>query len=170
LASRRTIWTESLADLFLLPADVLLFLPAVPTAIAITIVLGKHNVRIMILATAIVLLPRAFRVVQTLWMTAPTPHRRFTILLAGVGSLFFGTMFFALWTVAAFDFLGVGVQHPLLSLSTLMKDHLDILFKDPATPLTIEGLLWICPFTCYIIADALIGFFSSKDVMTHLNQ
>ncbi len=81
----------------------------------------------------------------------------------------FGIMFFALWIGTALDFLGMGTQDTLLSLGVLLKSQLDSLFEHPITTLSIGGVLWSGSLACYAIADTLIGLFSSKDVMTHLN-
>ena len=57
LASRRQLWSESAADLLLLPADGLLFIPAVPGAIVIAVLLGP-GLGTAMLAVVIVLLTR----------------------------------------------------------------------------------------------------------------
>jgi peptide/nickel transport system permease protein len=170
LASRRKLWAESVADLLLLPADVLLFIPAVPGAIVIVILLGPGSLAAVIIATVVVLLPRAVRTFQTLWIAAPEQHRRLTRGLAGPGALFLGTLFAGLWLVAALSFLGVGIQPPQPSLGSTLRDTYQVMLHSPAGVLSSGIVLWLCTFACYTAADALIGFFHSKDVIPRLNE
>ncbi len=169
LASRRQVWSESAADLLLLPADVLLFIPIVPGAMVITVLLGP-SLGTAVLAAGIVLLPRAVRVFQTLWMAAPEARRKLTLGLAGLGGGFLGLLFAAFWLVAALDFLGIGVPPPQPSLGNVLMDARQMMFNRPEGMFPAGVVLWLCAFACYTAADALIGFFHSKEVMARLNE
>ncbi len=170
LASRRQLWSESVADLLLLPADILLFIPVVPGAIVITALLGASSGTV-ILAVVIMLLPRAMRVFQTLWMAAPEARRTLSLGLFGLGGGFLGLLFAAFWLVVALDFLGAGVAPPQPSLGNILGNAFRLMNIRPAgvfLPPVI--ILWLCAFAFYTAADALIGFFYSKEVMVRLNE
>ncbi len=169
LASRRRLWSESAADLLLLPADVLLFIPAVPGAIVITVLL-EPGLGTAILATVIVLLPRAGRVFQTLWTAAPEAGHKLTLGLAGLGGGFLGLLFAAFWLIEALGWLGVGIVPPQPSLGSMLRNASQYLMMQPTGVFTPGIVLWLCAFALYTAADALIGFFHSKEVMVRLNE
>ena len=169
LASRRQLWSESAADLLLLPADGLLFIPAVPGAIVIAVLLGP-GLGTAMLAVVIVLLPRAVRVFQTLWTAAPEARSKLTLGLGGLGGGFLGLLFAAFCLVAALGFLGLGVQPPQPSLGLVLMDASQMMFSRPEAMFPAAIVLWLCAFACYTAADALISFFHSKEVMVRLNE
>ena len=166
LASRRQMWSESAADLLLLPADGLLFIPAVPGAIVIAVLLGP-GLGTAMLAVVIVLLPRAVRVLRTLWMAAPEARPELTLGLAG-GLL--DLLFAAFCLVAELGFLGLGVQPSQPSPGLVLMDASQMMFSRPEAMFPAAIVLWRCAFACCTAADALIGFFHSKEVMVRLNE
>lgn len=175
LASRRVLWAESLADLLLLPADALLFIPTLPAIMVITVLSrpatsSREEIWIWVgLATAVVLLPRATRAYQALWTT--TQQRKVLMLaLIGPGALLLATMFAGLWVVAALDFLGLGTPPPIPTLSGVLGETLVGLHADSARALAPGVTLWICSFTFYTAADALIGYFHTKDALARMNE
>lgn len=176
LASRRTFWLESLADLLLLPADALLFIPAVPGAIvAAKIFLPKVDSPELIwlllgLLAALVLLPRTIRVYQTLWTAVPERRKGLLLGLAGPGVLLPAAFFAAFGLMAAVDFLGAGVQPPLISLGNVMNGARQYVQKAPWLVLVPGIVLAACAFAFYTAADALIGFFHTKGAMARLNE
>ncbi len=156
LASRRTLWAESIADLLLLLPDVLLLIPAVPGVMVVFSLVGSIGLKTG-LVFAIVLLPRAVRFYQTLWLAVPKQRDRGRLGLIGLGALFLGSLFAGFWLVMALP----GTQFAL-GLG-------EILFGGRAK---IEMLvpIWICAFVLYTAADALIGFFDSKEAMARFNE
>ena len=176
LASRRTWWAESAADLLLLPADVLLFIPAVPGAMTMMMLLprvagpSRATWVWLGLVCALVLLPRAARVYQTLWTAAPEQRRGLVLGLAGSGALLLGTLFSGLGLVAALDFLGLGVQPPTPSLGGVLSETLRLLPVSPPALLAGGVVLGACALACFTAADALVGFFSSKEPLARLNE
>ena len=176
LTSRRTLWAESFADLLLLPADALLFIPAIPSAIVMAMLL--HRMADPPQATwapvgvvcAIVLLPRAVRIYQTLWVAAPEQHKGLTLGLAGQGALLLGSLFAGFGLVTALDFLGFGTQPPLPSLGNILGDAHLYVFSAPARMLSPSIVLWLCTLAFYTAADALVGFFCSKEALARLNE
>ena len=176
LASCRTWWAESVADLLLLPADVLLFIPAVPGAMAMMLLLPRAAGTLRAtgawlgLVCALVLLPRAVRMYQTLWTTAPEQRRGLVLGLAGSGALLLGTLFSGLGLVAALDFLGLGVQPPTPSLGSVLGEALRLLPTSPPALLAGGAVLGAFALACLTAADALVGFFSSKEPLARLNE
>jgi len=176
LASCRTWWAESVADLLLLPADVLLFIPAVPGAMAMMLLLPRAAGTLRAtgawlgLVCALVLLPRAVRMYQTLWTTAPEQRRGLALGLAGPGVLLLGTLFAGLGLVTALDFLGLGVQPPIPSLGNVLGEALRLLPVSPPALLAGGAVLGACAFACFTAADALVGLFSSKEPLARLNE
>jgi ABC-type dipeptide/oligopeptide/nickel transport system permease component/ABC-type dipeptide/oligopeptide/nickel transport system permease subunit len=177
LASRRALWAESLADLLLLPADVLLCIPALPGAILASLMLGREQAVFRSvgsslpswigvgLVCALVLLPRAVRTYQALWIVAPERKRGLVLGLAGTGALLLGTAYAGFGLITSLEFLGLGTRPPLPTLGGL------------ATPGMLLGgglvaivALWACSLSLYVAADALIGFFGSKEVLARLNE
>jgi len=176
LASRRTWWAESVADLLLLPADALLFIPAVPGAMVMMMLLprtagpARATWVWLGLVCAVALLPRAVRVYQTLWTAAPEQRRGLALGLAGPGVLFVGTLFAGLGLVAALDFLGFGVQPPTPSLGAVLSEALRLLPISPHGLWVAGAALGACAFACFTAADALVGLFYSKEPLARLNE
>jgi ABC-type dipeptide/oligopeptide/nickel transport system permease subunit len=178
LAARRSLWAESLADLLLLPADVLGLLPALPAALLLIswagLRQGAEGLALSVLTwlvTALVLLPRAVRAAQTLWLGAPVRRRWLTLGLFGSGALFLGTLFAAFGLGIGLDFM-VFAARPTPSLGNLLAGELlygTFLLLLPSAWI-IAGLTCACAFALYTAADALIGYFTDKGVMGRLNE
>jgi hypothetical protein len=122
------------------------------------------------LVCAVVLLPRAVRVYQTLWTAAPEQRRGLALGLAGPGVLLVGTLFAGLGLVAALDFLGFGVQPPTPSLGTVLSEAFRLLPISPHGLWVAGAALGACAFACFTAADALVGLFYSKEPLARLNE
>jgi ABC-type dipeptide/oligopeptide/nickel transport system permease subunit len=170
LAEERTWWAESLADLVLLPADVLLLLPAVPAGIALLVALGAPGPLYLALIVGTLLWPRAVRAGQTLWLAAPKDGRSPKTALTGVAGLWLGSMFGGVALVSVLDFLGLGTRPPVPSLGGMVAEGMTTMVISPGSMLTPGGTVWICALAIYLAADALIGYFNSKEVMARLNE
>lgn len=172
LASHGRLWSESLADLVLLPADVLLFIPAL-AGVMVFMLIGSSEERSwlwLVMGVVGVLLPRALRFYQTLWTTEPKPRRWLVLVLIGSGALLLGMIFAALGLVAAVDFMGIGIQPPQPSIGTIIADTLSIMTAHPTGLFAAGGVLWACSAAFYLSADALVGFFDSKEPLSRLNE
>jgi peptide/nickel transport system permease protein len=172
LASRRVWWAESVADLLLLPADVLLYFPVVLGAVTIWIVTlsPTFGVKVMLIAL-LMLLPRAVRVYQALWVAAPGQRKGLALGLAGSGALFLGTLFAALGVVTIFDYLGLGaVNPPQPTLGYVLSSAAISMRARPEGLLASGGAIWACALAFYAAADALVGFFHSKEALVRLNE
>jgi len=175
LASRRTLLTESLADVLLWTADVALFLPAVPTVLIVASLIPTSasaatavNWEPVFGAVGIALLPRAMRAGQALWLgRSPTQKGG---ILDGLGALFLGTILFGLGLVVTMSYVGVGVQTPMPALGSLLREGMNLLRTNPAALLAPLFVLWACTVALYFAADALIGYFQDKGVLARLNE
>ena len=172
LVSKRTWWAELVADLLLLPADALLFIPIIPAAIAFVMLGygGRAAESIAALATAVVLLPRAVRLFPPLWGAAPEHRKALRIALAGSGVILLGSVFAALWIAASMDFLGLGIVPPTPSLGGMVRVSFMFLYQQNPTVFYAIAVLWLCSFALYTAADALVGFFRTKESLVHLNE
>lgn len=177
LFARRTWWAESIADLLLLPADVLLFIPAAPAAmLALMIARAKISdwptmwLMPVVSTVAVVVLARLVRVYPTLWLAAPERRRWLTLLLGGGSALLLGGLFAAFWLVAAVDFLGMGAAFPLPTLGGIVGEDLMMLIVAPQRVIVAGIVLWLCAFALYAAADALVGFFHTKEALVRLNE
>jgi len=174
LAERKTLLGESLADLLLWPAGVLLFIPVVPAAVLLAFLFlpsvafhGAHWLQ-AVLPVAIVLLPRTMRAAQGLWPSRPVQKRGWA-LAAGLGALFLGTALAALSPIALNNFFGLGVRAPAPELGLLVLEG-GIALRSYPLQLLAPGLaLWACAVALYVAADALSDDFS-PEVLAHLNS
>ncbi|MBU0704752.1 MAG: hypothetical protein KKC18_12900 [Chloroflexi bacterium] len=170
LASRREWWSESLADLLLFPADVLLFIPAILAVLLSPVLVGEPGLAAAGLAVVVALLPRAVRFCQSLWPAAPEQRKGLMLGVVGPGALFLGSLFGGLVLLSALNFIGLGVQPPTPSLGGAIQEGMRML-RGGAVGATRAGVvLWACAFALYTAADALVGFFHTKDVMARLNE
>ena len=176
LASGRQLLGESLADLILLPADVLLYIPGLPGALALVLLLGpggdpsRGGIWMVVLACAAMILPRAMRLVHTLWPAAPAEGRSLALALATPGVLLLGGIFSALALSTALDFLGLGTQPPRPSLGTIMGQSFQFMIRAPGAVLRSAVIVGLCSLAFYTAADALAGYFSTKEAMARLDE
>jgi peptide/nickel transport system permease protein len=170
LASRRALWSESLADLLLFPADVFLFFPPILAGCLIVALSAQPSLAVALFAVVIVLVPRAVRLYQALWPAAPEQGRGLMLGLVGLGVLFLGSLFGSLGLFSALDFLGLGAPPPLPSLGGLMRDGMMMLGRGSSEAVPAGLVLWACAFALYTATDALVGFFYTKDAMARLNE
>lgn len=171
LRTRRTALSDSLADVVLLPAEVPLFIPALLWMPLLVVFTGGGSVVVkLILLFALALMPRAAQAAAALWGSWPQPVRSERRWGAGIAAVFLASMFVAVQIGAALDFLGFGIQPPTPSLGTMLSRILDYLFVNPALGWWPALALWGIGFSLYTAADALIGYFPTKEVMPRLNQ
>jgi len=174
LSSQRTLLGESLSDVLLWPADVALYLPALPAALLVARRLPaadaptEVNWLPVLGAVALALLPRTIRAAQTLWLgRAPGQTGA---LLDGLGALFAGAVLFGLGIGATVDYVGVGMQPPTPALGSLLRDGMNALQTNVVALWAPLLALWACALALYLAADALIGYFQEKTVLARLNE
>lgn len=172
LVSRGKLWTESLADLLLLPADVLMFTPAVAGLMVFMLIDLPEGGNWLWLTFGVVavLLPRALRVYQALWTSAPETRKWLVLGLFGSGALLLGMVFAGFGLVIAVDFLGLGIQPPQPSFGNVLSDQVRYLASLPAGLYAAGYAIWGCAAAFYLSADALVGFFNSKEPLARLNE
>ncbi len=170
LASRRTWLSESFSDLILLPADILLFIPAIALIVTwLTSALPNDTGGgfLMILVVALALTPRAMRTFQTLWLAAPRLSRVFT---AGLGAMFLAAFYGAVPLILGLNFIGLGARPPTPTLGGVISEVMQRMLAG-STGLWIACLAaGISTLTLYTAADALVGYFNTKDALLHLNE
>jgi len=172
LASRGKLWADSLADLLLLPADMLMFIPAVAgLMVFMTIGITEGGGWFwLVLGVVVVVIPRAMRVYQTFWTAAPETRRWLVLGLFGSGALLLGVMFSGLGLVVAVDFLGLGIQPPQPTLGGVLADLRSFLALQQTGLFAAGYTLVVCAAAFYLSADALAGFFHSKEPLARLNE
>ena len=170
LGSRRLLWSESLADLLLFPADVLLFIPSALASSLIVILVREPGLIVAGLAVLVALLPRAVRFYQTLWLAAPEQRKGLMLGLVGLGALFLGSLFGGLTLISALDFVGLGTPPPTPALGSLLSEGTMMLVRNPTLALAAGAVLWACALALFTAADALVGFFYTKGAMARLNE
>ncbi len=170
LASRRAWWSESLADLLLLPADALLFIPAVGVA-AISIMLQRRpQDSPLMLAAMVVLLPRVVRMYHALWVAAPAKSKGLVVGVAGSGILLLGGLLAGFGFVLITSFLGIGILPPTPSLGGDLREMFTMFIRRPELIVAPAIVAWACCLALYTATDALVGFFSSKEPLARLNE
>lgn len=173
LASLRTWWSESLADLILLPADVLLFIPPLPMALLMALLVqslrstaagssGQRDWLWVALILGVVLLPRAVHAAQSLWRTKGWP--------ASVAALFMSGFYAAFIIGAALDFLGFGVRLPLATLAGGIQESFYYIAAEPGLFWPFAALLVTCGLALYAGADALAGLVDGKEALVRLGE
>ncbi len=175
LAGRPTLRRESLADLLLWPADLLLFLPAVPAAILLARFLLPRGgtwlgepLGYVPVVVGLALLPRAARAAQALWL-GRGPQQG-DAALDGLGALFLSLFLAAFGLGATLDLAALGISAPTPSLGFLLLDGLAAVRSTPAR-LVVPGLtFWACCLALFFAADALIGYFQDRGVQARLNE
>jgi peptide/nickel transport system permease protein len=177
LSRRRKWWADVLSDLALLPADIVLFLPAViGGTLLVVIQRGMHLSDLdstWVLAgglTSILILPRMTRLMAQLWTDAPDgkAFKRAGISLAG---LFLGGLFSGSVILTSLSFFGVGINPPAPSLGGMLTELLyeGLLFRGISSPLAAGLVLWFSLWVFYLAADSLLGDWPGKDAMHWLN-
>ncbi|MBN1937878.1 MAG: hypothetical protein JW934_24705 [Anaerolineae bacterium] len=177
LADKKVLWAESVADIILLPLDALLFLP-VSLGAGVLVFLLRSVTRargaaawiILGLACLVMLLARAARLTQTLWLARSKRRGHSGSALAGIGALLIGALFAATQLLVSVDFLGLGVSPPTPSFGMMLSEMTMALRAQSGSVPIVCIILGICTVTFYTAADALIGFFDSKEPMARFNE
>jgi len=171
VVSRREVWLrESAADLLLLPLDALLFIPLIPGVMALLLLWGESAGPILILATALLLLPRVARASRALWEARATDRGSGQDLLVGLSALFLGTLFVAFGALTALEFVGLGPQPPLPTLGSLLQNGQRAVVTNPQQVASISIIVAGYSLAFYTGADALLDAFNTKRAMAALNH
>lgn len=169
LASHGTLLSESAADLLLLPADMLRLIPAIPLALVVIMISGPGLIAASV-AVGLALLPRLVRACQALWLAAPATSQGWPRFAAGGGAALTGALFFSLWTMAAMDMLGLGVQPPTASAGSILGQFVTAIFGNLSEILWTLAVMWLCALVFFAAADALSGYFKTREMMARLNE
>jgi peptide/nickel transport system permease protein len=169
LAGRRKWPAESAADLLLLPADALLLLPAVPLAMAVVLLFEPGRIALLV-ALLVVLFPRVMRAAHSLWLNQPDGSRIVWRILIGDGAVLVAGIYAALATEISLSFLGIGLPEPTPTLGKVLSGSLRFLLQSEAGIMWVIVLILLCAASLYFAADALIGYFTTKETMARLNE
>ena len=171
LIERRTWWSETLADLLLFPLDILLMLPVLP----MLMLLAATNDLLAIslaLCAGFLLIPRGARAYQTLWAATPKDKKWRLRLLPGAGALLLGSAFMALYSILPIEFFGfanlrmsLGTMLFATALAGYLLDFQSWWLTFPAA-----NTAWLCLFIFYAAADALVGYFPTKQALVRMNE
>jgi ABC-type dipeptide/oligopeptide/nickel transport system permease subunit len=159
LDSRKRFWSESAADIMLLPANVLMLIPAVPAAVILHIAFISNDSGVLarIGIFSIILLPRVIQAARKLWKVSEKRGRWGSLALSGIGIIFLKTMYRGVWLITALEFigyyLGFGIRPPEPSLGGLLADGSNYLSSHPEQILSVTFVIWICSFALYASVD-----------------
>ena len=168
---RRTWWSETIADFLMLPLDALLILPIIPTLMLLAVT-HDHLAIPFILCAGFLLAPRGVRVYQTLWAATPKDKKWRLRLLPGVGALLLGAAFMALYTILTLEFFGLANSRMSLGLMlyTAQASGFFVDFQRWWLTLPTVSIAWLCLFIFYAAADALVGYFPTKQALVRMNE
>ncbi|MBN1179282.1 MAG: ABC transporter permease subunit [Anaerolineae bacterium] len=167
LSTRGKLWAESLADVLLLPADVLLFFPVAGGVALLSALAQPANV--LWLLAAVFIVPRATRLYHALWGVAPDRRKALALALGGPTIVFLGALFIAAWAIPTVEHLGLGAQPPASSLGSVLQDIFRVFDVNPGILAAIV-VLWASGLAFYVATEALVGFFNGKDALARLNM
>jgi len=168
LVEHRSRRGKLIADLLLLPFDALLMFPILPT---LALVAATNDLRAMpfALCAGFLLAPRGVRMYQTLRAVAPEDKKRW---LPGVGALLLGAAFMALYTILPLEFFGLVSSRMSLGLMlyTAQASGFFVDFQRWWLTLPTVSIVWLCLFIFYAAADALVGYFPTKQALVRMNE
>lgn len=154
-----------------LPLDALLFIPVL-VLVALLRLLWLAGGEIpwtgLILILCVALLPRACCALEALLAGQRCTVRAVAGAAAALG---LSGIFFAFWALTLLEILGLAAwPPPAPTLGGLFTDALAAMSVRPELLFVVGGLAAACSFCLFTAADAVIGFFTSKQVMAHFNR
>ncbi|HSM58318.1 MAG TPA: hypothetical protein VK879_19345 [Candidatus Sulfomarinibacteraceae bacterium] len=168
--SARPSWLwQSASDLLLLPLDVLLFFPLLPTALALLALIGQPESTMALLAVSVLLLARATRAGRSLWVARPADGS-LGFGLVVLGAVFLGALFAAFGLIVGLGYMGFGIQPPTPDLGVMLQALQSQLLSAPQGALAVTLLIAAIAFALYTAADALVDFSNSKWPLVHFNE
>lgn len=175
LAGKKTLLFESIADVLLLPAEIMVYIPAFPMAVFIYYLIRPAAQPgqfwfYMVVAIGITLLPRAVKTYQALWLSVGKRRAVLIRLLAGSVSLFLGLFFAALVLTIHMDVRSLGLAAPAYGLGGVLLNLIS--FINTRSSFIIGPLLvtWGISLATYLAFDANLGYFRSKEAVSRLNE
>ncbi len=169
LDRKRRWWSESLADILMLPMEALLLVPALPAAIALVMVLGRPGSGPAMLAPGIVLAARAAWMGRALWAAHWPVAPGWLRLVARLGALVLMVLFVGLGLVAALEFMGMGSPLPAPTLGGVLQEGMTSLDRRPEGFVAAGLALWLAAFAILTAAAALIEAPDAKPALARMN-
>lgn len=168
--TRRTWQFESGADAVRLLFSPLLLIPLLPGVAVIAVVFFRAGMLMVGLLLALFLLPRAINAWAVLWRAGPDTRSPVMRILLGLAALFLGLSYAAFAAILALNYFGIGVNPPTPSLGESLRNAQMTLFVNPASTFGVIAVVALCAITLYLAADALLGWFDTKEAMVRLNE
>jgi len=167
---------ESLADLLLWPADVLMATPPFVLLMILVMIMTQDQegaIRSgMVLALALVLTPRTARATHNLTL-GRSPDRHIAVsLIVGLIAVGLGSLYAALVFSASLDFVGLGVAPPDPTLGMMLGRGMQMMLQARYLIL-IPGIAFIVLlYPLYLSANVLMDVLDlkTKDVLTEFNK
>jgi ABC-type dipeptide/oligopeptide/nickel transport system permease subunit len=167
---------ESLADLLLWPADVLMAVPPLALLLILVLITTQDQEGTvpsgMIFALALLLTPRAARATRNLVLGRPPGHRVSVSLVVGLLAVGLGLFYAAILFGTALDFVGLGVQPPDPTLGNMLGSGTQVLFRARYLVLIPGIALIVLLYPLYLTANVLMDVLDlrTKDVLTEFNK
>lgn len=167
---------ESLADLLLWPADVLMAVPPLVLLLILVLIMTQDQEGTvpsgMVLALALALTPRTARATRNL-VLGRSPERHIAVsLIVGLLAVGLGSLYAALVFGASLDFVGLGVRPPEPTLGLMLSRGVQMMFRARYLVLVPGIALIILLYPLYLAANVLMDVLDSrtKDVLTEFNK
>jgi peptide/nickel transport system permease protein len=167
---------ESLSDLLLWPADVLLAVPPLLLAMILILVVtpdqGETIPSGMVYALLLLLTPRAARATRNL-VQGRSPERHIAItLLVGPLAVGLGLLYAAILFSASLDFVGLGVRPPEATLGLMLGSGMRFVFQARYMVLIPGVVLIMLLYPLYLAANVLLDVLDlrTRDVLTEFNK
>jgi ABC-type dipeptide/oligopeptide/nickel transport system permease subunit len=173
LTSKRTWWSESLADLLLIPADMIVLFPAIPLMLLSSILIRSPNGGVMpglLFILTLVILPRLVHAGRTLWNSAPDGNRWLKMAGLGLAVLFLAGLYAAFGWFTTVGVMGMGVPPPTPEMGVIIGESRLFLIQGQGSFTYPALIVWGCAFAFYTAADALVGYFNSKQPLGWLGS
>jgi ABC-type dipeptide/oligopeptide/nickel transport system permease component/ABC-type dipeptide/oligopeptide/nickel transport system permease subunit len=171
LVERHTWWAESIADLVLFFFNVLMMVPVLPMLVLIATIWNMQMIPLAFV-TAALLVPRSIFLYQTLWLSTPEEKKWQRRFLSGVGVLFLSGAFMALYVTPILNFFGllnIRMSWGIMLLYTQASGYL-LDFRRWWLIFPAMGTIWLCSVIFYTAADALTGYFVTKEALVRMNE
>jgi len=175
LGGHRAAWSESLADVLLLPFDALGLIPILPLLIGFRFAFGpaaspESSGVLLAVAVAVGLTPRAIRFYQQAWIAAPAAKRWLVRLVPGLIALALGVLYAGLLWGSALGFAGLGLQPPVPTLGAMVGEGMRGLLRAPSLVLWPALTLWACAAALFVACDVLLANALPGEALARLNE
>jgi peptide/nickel transport system permease protein len=167
---------ESLADLLLWPADVLMAVPSLMLLLILVPITTQDQEGTVpsgiVLALVLLLTPRAARAIRNLVLGRPPGRHIAPSLVVGLLAVGLGLFYAAVLLGASLDFIGLGVRPPEPTLGSMLGSGIQMLFQARYLVLIPGITLIVLLYPFYLTTNVLMDVLDlrTKDVLTEFNK